>query len=57
MPLSVALHGAHLRTRSRSCARRRQRRHAPYSKTKYVFTTLEQYVSAVRKFYDGARGV
>jgi hypothetical protein len=27
----------------------------PYSKTKYVFTTLEQYVSAVRKFYDEVR--
>ena len=26
--------------------------HGPYSKSKYVFTTLEQYVSAVRKFYD-----
>ena len=24
----------------------------PYSKSKYVFTTIEQYVSAIRKFYD-----
>ena len=28
----------------------------PYSKTKYVFTTLEQYVSAVAKFYDEVSG-